>query len=116
MATVLLIEDDADQCEYFARVIEDQGYQVVMAKDGWQGVKLAREVRPDVVVLDIVMPGMDGLEALSRMLADNRRLPCILHTSQIGPRDNFLSWSADAYVVKSPDSNELTRTIRALVS
>lgn len=64
------------------------------------------------MVLDIAMPGMDGIEALGRILGQDNTLPVILNTAYSSYKDNFMSWSADAYVVKSSDLTELKAEIR----
>jgi DNA-binding response OmpR family regulator len=68
------------------------------------------------VVLDIAMPGMDGVEALGRILSQDNRLPVILHTAYATYKDNFMTWSADAYVVKSSDRSELKIEIERVLA
>jgi DNA-binding response OmpR family regulator len=70
---------------------------------------------PDLVVLDIRMPGVDGLDALGRILARNPRTPVVLNSGYSSYKDSFLSWSADAYVIKSSDTYELRTKIRELL-
>ncbi len=72
-------------------------------------------VRPDLVVMDISMPGMDGIEAMSRMLARDHKLPIILNTAYATYKENFRAWSADAYIVKSSDLGELKKVIRQVL-
>jgi len=74
-----------------------------------------RESHPDVIVMDIRMPGMDGIEAMSRILEEKNDLPVIINTAYTSYKDNFLSWSADAYVTKSADLSELKGTIRNII-
>ena len=66
--------------------------------------------------MDIRLPGMDGLEAMSRVLDRNPRLPIILNSAYSSYKDSFMSWSADAYVVKSADTGELRARVRELLS
>jgi DNA-binding response OmpR family regulator len=68
------------------------------------------------VLLDINMPAMDGLEALSHILADRPDLPVIIHTAYAAYQDNFMSWAADSYVLKSSDLTELKARIKAALS
>ena len=75
---------------------------------------LARE-GPDIVVLDICMPGMDGIEVLGRMLSADDHVPVVLNTAYGSYKDSFMSWAADAYVVKSADLTELKTTVRRLL-
>jgi len=66
----------------------------------------------DLVILDIIMPVMDGMEALGRILGKKRKIPIILHTSYSHYKEDFMSWAADAYVIKSSDLIELKEKIR----
>ncbi len=65
------------------------------------------KTKPDLVILDTVMPVMDGMEALGRIIKKNRNVPIILNTAYSSYKDGFMSWGADAYVVKSADLGEL---------
>jgi CheY-like chemotaxis protein len=68
------------------------------------------------VVLDIRMPGIDGLETMARLLSRENTLPVILNTAYSAYRESFLSWSADAYVIKSSDLTELKTKIREVLA
>jgi len=71
--------------------------------------------KPDLVVLDIVMPKMDGMEALGRIIGKDKSIPVILHTSHPGYQEDFMSWAADAYILKSCDLSELKETVKNLL-
>ena len=73
------------------------------------------EVKPDLIILDVVMPVMDGMETLGQIMGKKRNIPIIIHTSYPGYREDFMSWAADAYVSKSSDLRELKQTIRDLL-
>ena len=115
MSKILLVEDDANQALLFQTELEADGYEVVVAGDGREAVELVEKTGPDIVVMDISMPGMDGIEAMGRILSEHNKLPVILNTAYASYKDNFLSWSADAYVIKSSDLTELKETIRKLL-
>ena len=115
MPRVLLVEDDPNECLLYAEELRGDGYDVVVAKDGHQALSLANSQSPDVVVMDVSMPGMDGIDAMGRMLARNNKLPIILNTAYASYKDDFRAWSADAYVVKSSDLSELKETIRRVL-
>jgi CheY-like chemotaxis protein len=115
MPRVLLVEDDPNECLLYAEELRGDGYDVVVAKDGHQALSLANSQSPDVVVMDVSMPGMDGIDAMGRMLARNNKLPIILNTAYASYKDDFRAWSADAYVVKSSDLKELKETIRRVL-
>ena len=111
MALVLLVEDEANQRELYQQELEDEGYEVALAADGMEALAKLEERRPDVVVLDISMPNMDGIETLGNMLSRDNTIPVILHTAYSSYKDNFMTWSADDYVVKSSDLSELKSRI-----
>lgn len=103
MYRILVVDDDEYirlRCE---RELRKRGFEVLLAASGAEGLNQFDRHEPHVVVLDIRMPDMDGIEVMGRMLAVNPRMPVILNTGHPGYQDSFLTWSADAYVVKSPD-------------
>ena len=112
MPTILLVEDDPHQQLLFAEELRDEGYEVVVAGNGAEAIEAVKKSAPDLVVLDVAMPGMDGIEALGRILSTNNRIPIVLHTAYATYKDNFMAWSADAYVVKSSDLSELKAEVR----
>lgn len=115
MAKILVVEDDAHQRELYRQELEEEGYEVLVAADGREAVKLAAEKEPDLVILDINMPGMDGIEALGRMLSQNNTLPVIIHTAYTHYKDNFMTWTAEYYVIKSSDTEELREKIKEVL-
>jgi DNA-binding response OmpR family regulator len=114
MPKVLIVDDEKSLRTLYQRELEREGYTVVCAATAREGLDLIESERPDVLVLDIRMPGMDGLETLARTLDQHPQLPVILNTAYSNYRDDFLSWGADAYLVKSADLTELVDKIRTL--
>ncbi len=109
---ILVVDDDEHQLLAYQQELEDAGYEVLTASSGQEAIDIVRTKHVDVVLLDIAMPVMDGLEALARILAVNRQLPVILNTAYSSYRDDFMTWAAEAYVTKSSDSSELHKCIR----
>jgi len=116
MTRILVVEDDKNQQELYRMELADEGYDVDVASDGKQAVAKVQEQRPDLIVLDISMPGMDGIEAMGKILAGDNRIPIVLNTAYSSYKDNFMTWSADAYVIKSSDLTNLKNTIREVLS
>jgi len=87
--------------------LAEAGYEVILASNGKEALKRLDKARPNLVKLDIVMPMMDGMEALGRIIRKYRDLPIILNTAYPSYKDDFMSWGADAYIVKSSDVGEL---------
>ena len=115
MPTLLICEDDDHQRLLYEEELRDEGYDVVVAHSGQEAIEMAQRIAPDLVILDIAMPGMDGIETLGQLLSKNNQLPVILHTAYATYKDNFMTWSADAYVVKSGDLSELKAKIKEVL-
>lgn len=115
MITVLLVEDQPNQRLLYQMELEEEGYRVVLASDGREAIQKVKEERPDLVVLDLRMPGMDGIETLGRMMALNSRLPVIIYSAYNSFMDNFMSWVADAYLVKSSNVDLLKAEIQRVL-
>jgi CheY-like chemotaxis protein len=116
MAMILLVEDEKNQRLLFEQELREEGHEVVSAAGGREALERVDESRPDLVVLDICMPAMDGIETLGQMLSRDNTIPVILHTAYSGYRDNFMTWSADAYVVKSSDLTALKQTVHEVLA
>ncbi len=115
MPTILLVEDELNQRLLYQMELEDEGYRVVLASDGWEALQQSKEEHPDLVVLDLGMPGMDGIEALGRMMDQNAKLPVIIYTGDENFKDNFMTWVADAYLVKRSNLDALKEEIERVL-
>ncbi len=115
-ATILAVEDDPDIRELLAYAFGKEGWTLVEAESAEEGLKAARRAKPDLVVLDVMLPGMDGLEALRRLKADPdlARVPVILATARGEESDVVagLELGADDYVTKPFSPKVLVARIR----
>jgi DNA-binding response OmpR family regulator len=102
MQHILVIDDDSGVTSVLKRGLAYEGYAVDMAASGVEGLALARERYPDLVILDIMMPGMNGLEVLRRLRSADAQLPILMLTARDAPSDQVegLQTGADDYVVK----------------
>ena len=117
MAKILVVEDEENLCLLFEQELTEEGHQVVVAHDGKTAIQLAREEKPDLVIMDINLPDkMNGLESMSRILDENKDMPVIINTGYSQYRDNFMSWAAEAYVLKSGDLTPLKETISGVLA
>ena len=116
MKTILVVDDDEAIRTLLQEELEDEGYKVLIATNARDALKMVAAEPLDLVILDIRMPGMDGLEALPRILGIKEGLPVILNTAYSHYQESFMSWAADAYVVKSSDLTELKEKIKELVN
>lgn len=115
MARLLVADDDKNLAILYEQELTDEGYDVDVVNDARSAIERVEKDPPDLLVLDIQMPGMDGIEALSHILGKNNQLPVVLNTAYSNYKDNFMTWSADAYVVKSSDLTELKTTIHDIL-
>jgi len=114
--TVLIVDDDDHQRLLYRETFADEGYDVLEARNATEALAEVRKGRADVVVLDINMPGVDGLDALAAIHGIDRRLPIVLNSAYAAYRDQYVSWIADAYVVKSSDLTELRAAVRDVLA
>jgi len=112
---ILVVEDEDPLRLLYEEELREEGYEVLTAGNGKEALVQLEVGKPDLVVLDIVMPVMDGMEALGRILGKNRKIPIILHTSYPRYKEDFMSWAADACITKSSDLTELKEKIRELL-
>ncbi len=112
---LLVVEDEEGLRLLYEEELKAEGYQVLTARNGREAIERLEKERPDLVILDIVMPVMDGMETLGRILGKDRKIPIILNTSYSGYQQDFMSWAADAYITKSSDLSELKRKIKELL-
>jgi len=115
MARVLVVDDDNSLRLLYSKELEEEGYQVDCAASGQEALATMTEKRPDVVILDIKMEGMDGLSVLDEIMKRDKTIPVVLNTAYSTFKSDFTTWSADAYVVKSSDLTELKETIKQIL-
>ncbi len=115
MKKILVVDDEESIRELYRAELAEEGYEVELAGDGLQAIRRLDVFRPDLVTLDIKMPGIDGLETLRRIRERNRTIPVILVTAFGEFKQDFNTWASDAYIVKSHDTTELKVTVRRLL-
>ena len=116
MAKILVVDDEPNIREVVGLYLRREGYDVLSAADGEEGLELYRQGRPDLVVLDLILPKLDGLEVCRRMQAE-RRVPLIMLTARGEEADRVLGMGAgaDDYVVKPFRPRELMARVSALL-
>lgn len=115
---ILVIDDSEDALRLVGRVLEVEGYRTYLAKEGKTGLELAQKEEPDLILLDIRMPGMDGVQIMNELRKDPllKTIPVIMVSAvdDVDAKVRFLDTGADDYVIKPYDPKELLSRIRAL--
>jgi DNA-binding response OmpR family regulator len=115
---VLVADDDKDILQLLRLRLELLGYDVVQAVNGVEALELAREQEPALAILDVMMPGLNGLEVVRKLRAENSRMPIILLTARIQESDVSagLDAGADAYLGKPFDAADLRDKVHELLT
>ncbi len=116
MKKILVVDDEENLRELYKQELLDEGYSVILAANGKEALTLIEHESPDLVVLDIRMPEMNGIETLGKMVGKFKKIPIILNTAYSSYKENFRSWAAEAYVVKSSDLSELKEKIKEVLT
>ena len=118
--TILVVDDSPTEVHIFKKILEKQGYRILVASDGQQGVEMALDVVPDLILMDVVMPVLNGFQA-TRQLKNNDKtaaIPVIMVTTKDQQTD--INWGmrqgANEYLVKPVAPAELLHKIKALLN
>jgi two-component system, OmpR family, alkaline phosphatase synthesis response regulator PhoP len=117
MTRVLVVEDNANLAFGLTRSLESEGYQVEAAEDGVRGLEMARTTNPDLVVLDLMLPGMDGYTILKKLRAEGKDVPVLILTARGEEADKVFGFrlGADDYVTKPFSLSELLARVQAIL-
>ena len=120
MATILLVEDHQEIWDFLSRRLKRRGYEVIVAEDGENGLAKARSDAPDLVLLDMNLPVMDGWTVAKTLKSDEatRHVPIIALTAHAmaGDRDKAIQAGCDAYHAKPVDFSQLLTQIEAALA
>jgi DNA-binding response OmpR family regulator len=116
MARLLIVDDERDIRYLYAAELEEEGHTVETAGSAAEAAEQLRQGDFDLILLDIQMKGESGLQLLQQIVREKADLPVILCTAFSCYKDDFSSWLADAYVVKSSDLTELKNEVRKVLA
>lgn len=120
MVRILIVDDSPTEVFAFRRMLEEQGFQVSIANNGEEGIEKARREKPDLILMDVIMPGMNGFQATRRLSKDavTAAIPIIMVTTKDQETDRIwgLRQGARDYVVKPPVQTELLAKMKALLA
>jgi DNA-binding response OmpR family regulator len=112
---ILVIDDEENIRFLYKDELLKAGYKVVEAGNGIEGFEVMKTVPVDLIILDIRMPEMDGLDFLSELRKTNKTLPVILCTAYGQHKQDLASWAAERYIIKSSDLSNLLKNVKELL-
>jgi len=120
-ANILVVDDDERTRKMMEAMLTPQGYGVILARDGKEGVNVARSVKPDFILMDMMMPEMDGFTACYEIKSNpaTKGIPLFMLTAVSYPGNKQMAeqvWGADGYLTKPVDLQELLNTIRLFLT
>lgn len=115
MKKILLVDDEESIQLLYREEFRDEGYEVITAINGTEALEKFESNDPDLVILDIQMPGMNGIEVLRQMKMLNPDIPVVLSSAYQEYKQDLGAWASDEYVVKSADISELKESVKRLI-
>jgi DNA-binding NtrC family response regulator len=113
--TILVVEDEKNLCRLYQIELEAEGYQVITAANGREALDCLKQETVDLIVLDLVLPDISGLDCLQAFMNYNRDLKVVINSAYPNYKYDFQVWAADAFVTKSSDLSELKETVNRLL-
>ncbi len=115
MKRILVVDDNEALRQLCKSELESEGYEVILAEDGQNALEQFEKSQPELMILEIVMPNMNGMEVLTRIARGSRRVPVIVNTAYASHENDFSRLGVDACVIKSPDLSELKAKVKELL-
>ena len=113
---ILVVDDEEPIRMLYKSELEEEGYQITLASTAAEALEKVESEPLDLIVLDIKMPGMNGIEAMQKIVGKKKNIPIIINSAYPHFKDSFMTWVAEEYVVKSSNLQELKDKIRQLLT
>ena len=114
--TILVVDDEENIRWLYREELEEEGYKIADAASGEEALEIVPELKPDLVVMDIKMPGISGVDTLIKIKEIDKDIPVILCSAYGDYKQDFSTWASDAYVVKSASLDELKKAITKVLN
>jgi DNA-binding response OmpR family regulator len=117
MEKILFADDDKDICEIVKNILTNAGYEIIIARDGEEALGLAKTKKPDLVILDYLMPMLNGVEVLRELKKDSstKDIPVIMLTAYSSEKEESLDAGAMDFITKPVDKTDLLLRIRSVL-
>ncbi len=112
---LLIVEDERNLCLLYKEELTEEGYNVTAVTDADSALKQMKKKTFDLIITDIRMPGKNGIELITQIMALRKDIPIIINTAYQSYKHDFMTWAADAYIVKSASLDELKAKIKELI-
>ena len=116
MKKILLVEDELPLCLLYEEELSAEGYEVTSVNDADSALDALKNKTFDLIITDIRMPGKNGVELIAQIMGLRKDVPIIINTAYQSYKEDFMTWAADAYVVKSSSLTELKAKVRELIT
>ena len=116
MKKILLVDDEDSIHLLYREELEEEGYEVHSALSGEEALDQLKIISPDLIILDINMPGMNGIDVLRQIKETNPDLPVILSSAYQEFKQDLATWASDDYIVKSSNLDELKAAVKKHLS
>lgn len=115
MKTVLVVEDNKNQGLLYEQELKHEGYHIILTRNGKDAFTKVKEQVPDIIIMEITAPVMDGFDPISNIPTEHSKIPIIINTSYRDYENRFVPCPPDAYIVKSSDLSELKSKTREIL-
>jgi DNA-binding response OmpR family regulator len=113
---ILIVDDEEPLRRLYKTELEKEGYTTLVASNAREAMSIAESESLDLIIMDVRMPGMDGIEAIHKILGKKPSMPVIINSAFPNFKKSFMTWVAEEYVIKSPDLKELKDKIRTCLT